>query len=537
MSRASRPRAGTASSCASRLGTSASISSKRASCCSSWARPRCRRSSRDGTKPFRGRPPRLRLPRARGGMPPGHARPAQVQAAAPERELRRQALVAAARRGHDPARLAARGRPLLHGQGRPGLPDRAAGQADAAAARARPHRVRGVLLALPRPHRARGRHDRAARLQGASLLPRRPPAPDADRLLLRRDDDRLRRDARLRGADRARRPLGDRRLRAHAAVQPVRAGLGGARGQARRARAQPPPGRRRGAPPVSPAKSVVLERLQKRSLAVGGVFLLALLAGFLLDRAQFFRSYLLGYLFWVEVAVGALGLSMLSHMTGGLWGVVPRRFHEAAARTFPALAIGFLPIALGASSLYLWARPEAVAEDALLRAKAPYLNVPFFLLRAGVYFVLWTSLAYRLSSWSRMQDNGPSPARGASLRGLSAFGTVLLFLSATFASVDWGMSLAPHWFSTIYGVLFIVSAGLSAMSLTILLMARLADQEPFKSALSPDTVHDLGKLLLTFTMLWGYVNFSQFLITWSGNLSEETPFYVHRLHGAWGGVA
>ena len=118
----------------------------------------------------------------------------------------------------------------------------------------------------------------------------------------------------------------------------------------------PPPPRTR---PVSPARSAVLERLQQRSLAVGGLFLLALAAGFLLDRAQFFRSYLLGYLFWVEVAVGALGLSMLSHLTGGLWGVVPRRFHEAAARTFPALALGFVPIALGASSLYLWARAGA----------------------------------------------------------------------------------------------------------------------------------------------------------------------------------
>jgi hypothetical protein len=288
---------------------------------------------------------------------------------------------------------------------------------------------------------------------------------------------------------------------------------------------------------VSGARSAVLERLHQRSLAVGGLFLLALAAGFLLDRAQFFRSYLLGFLFWTEMAVGALGLAMLSHLTGGLWGIVPRRFHEAAARTFPALAIAFVPIALGAASLYPWARPEVVAEDALLQAKAPYLNLQFFVLRAVVYFGLWSFLAYRISSWSRQQDSGASPARAASLRGLSAFGIVLLFLSATFASVDWGMSLAPHWFSTIYGVLFIVSAGLSALSFTILLLSRLGEEQPFKNVLQPVTVHDLGKLLLAFTMLWGYVNFSQFLITWSGNLSEETPFYVRRLQGAWGSIA
>ena len=281
----------------------------------------------------------------------------------------------------------------------------------------------------------------------------------------------------------------------------------------------------------------MLERLHKTGLGVGALFALVLAAGFFVDRAQFFRSYLFGFLFWVEIAVGSLGLAMLSHLTGGLWGIVPRRLHEAAARTFPALALAFVPIALGASAIYLWARPEVVAEDALLQAKAPYLNLRFFVVRAAVYFLAWAFMAWRLSSWSRLQDTGATVARAVYLRGLSAAGIVVLFLTATFASVDWGMSLAPHWFSTIYGVLFIVSSALSALSFTILLLSRLAGDEPFKSALQPVTVHDLGKLLLAFTMLWGYVNFSQFLITWSGNLSEETPFYVHRLHGAWGEVA
>ena len=288
---------------------------------------------------------------------------------------------------------------------------------------------------------------------------------------------------------------------------------------------------------MSGVRNAVLERLQKASLVVGFAFVLLLAIGFVIDRGQFFRSYLLGYLFWVEVAVGSLGLAMLSQLTGGLWGIVPRRLHEAAARTFPALAVAFVPVLLGASSLYLWAKPDVVAEDALLQAKAPYLNLQFFTIRAALYFVVWVLLAWRISSWSRQQDAAPSASRSAALRGLSALGIVLLFLTATFASVDWGMSLAPHWFSTIYGVLFIVSAALSALSLTILLLSRLAGAEPFRTALQPVTVHDLGKLLLAFTMLWGYVNYSQFLITWSGNISEETPFYVRRLHGAWQSIA
>jgi len=286
-----------------------------------------------------------------------------------------------------------------------------------------------------------------------------------------------------------------------------------------------------------PGESPALERLQRTGVAVGGLFLLALSFGFALDRGQFFRSYLLGWLFWTGVAVGCLGLAMLNHLTGGLWGLVPRRFHEAAARTLPAMALLFLPILLGASSLYSWARPEVVAADELLQRKAAYLNVPFFAARALLYFAVWGLLGWRISSWSREQDGGADPGRAGRLRGLSGIGLVLLALTTTFATVDWGMSLAPHWFSTMYGVLFIVGWTLSALSFTIVLMSRVAGEEPFRVALRPGTVHDLGKLLLTFTMLWGYVNFSQFLIVWSGNVSEETPFYVRRLHGGWHVVA
>jgi len=284
-------------------------------------------------------------------------------------------------------------------------------------------------------------------------------------------------------------------------------------------------------------RSAVLDRLERTGLGLGGVFLVALAAGLLTDRGQFFRSYLYGYLFWVLVGVGSLGLAMLSHLTGGLWGLVPRRLHEAAARTLPAMGLAFVPVVLGASSIYSWANPDVVAADALLQEKSVYLNVRFFTLRAVLYFVVWGLLAYRLSSWSRQQDQGADEGRAARMRGLSALGLVLLFFTTTFAAVDWGMSLAPHWFSTIYGVLFIVGAALSALSFTIVLLARLAAEAPFKAALQPVTVHDLGKLLLAFTMLWGYVNFSQFLIVWSGNISEETPFYLNRMHGGWNVVA
>jgi hypothetical protein len=277
-------------------------------------------------------------------------------------------------------------------------------------------------------------------------------------------------------------------------------------------------------------------RLQRAGGFVGALFLLALLAGFLLDRPQFFRSYLFGWIFWLGVAVGCLGLAMLNQLTGGLWGQVPRRFHEAAARTIPAMAVLFLPVLLGLGVLYVWARPDAAADE-VLRAKAAYLNVPFFLVRTVGYFAIWSGLVHLLTRWSLQQDGGPDPVRAIRLQGLSGVGLVVLAGTTTFASIDWGMSLAPHWFSTMYGVLYIVGWTLSGISFTIVVLALVADEAPMSGAVTPTTVHDLGKLLLTFTMLWAYVNFSQFLIVWSGNTSEETPFYVHRFHGGWGAVA
>ena len=280
-----------------------------------------------------------------------------------------------------------------------------------------------------------------------------------------------------------------------------------------------------------------LGRLQRNGIAIGGVFLLVLVVGFFLDRDQFFRSYLFGWLFWLGIAVGCLGLAMLNQLTGGLWGLVPRRFHEAAARTLPAMAVLFLPVLLGLSSLYVWARPEVVAADEIIQSKTPYLNVPFFVARAVLYFAVWSGLALLVSRWSVQQDAGADPGRAGRLRGVSGVGLVALSGTTTFAAIDWGMSLAPHWFSTMYGVLFIVGWTLSALSFTIVLMARLSRESPMSEVLQPGTVHDLGKLLLAFTMLWAYVNFSQFLIVWSGNISEETPFYIQRLHGGWGVIA
>jgi hypothetical protein len=279
-----------------------------------------------------------------------------------------------------------------------------------------------------------------------------------------------------------------------------------------------------------------VDRLQRTALMVGVAGLLASVLGALFRPDQFFRSYLFGYLFWSGIAVGCLSLIMIHHLTGGIWGLLIRRFLEAGSRTVPLAALLFLPLAFGLSRIYLWAKPEA-ASDPLIRAKQLYLNVPFFLGRALFYFAVWAALAHFLSKWSRELDEGMSLRAARRLRGLSGGGLILLGLTITFSAVDWGMSLNPHWFSTVYGLLFMVGQVLSTMALVIVLLSAMGHEAPLAPAVRPSAVHDLGKLMLAFVMLWAYIGISQFLIIWSANLPEEIPWYIQRLHGGWQWVA
>jgi hypothetical protein len=277
--------------------------------------------------------------------------------------------------------------------------------------------------------------------------------------------------------------------------------------------------------------------LERSGLVVGLVALAPCLVFGLANPGQLFRSYLLAFLFWAGLSVGCLALLMIQHLTGGAWGLVTRRLLEAASRVLPMVAVAFLPLLLGLGELYVWSHPEEVAKDPLLQHKSAFLNVPFFVARSAFYLLAWTSMAHLLSRWSLRQDTNPSASLGARLRGLSGGGLVLLALTITFASVDWAMSLDPHWFSTIYGALFMIGWVLAALAFAIAALSLLADQPPFLGVLKAAHVHDLGKLLLAFVMLWAYVSFSQLLIVWSGNLPEETPWYIQRLHGGWQWVA
>jgi hypothetical protein len=276
-------------------------------------------------------------------------------------------------------------------------------------------------------------------------------------------------------------------------------------------------------------------QLGSRSLVLGGVGVLLAAVGFFVSRETFLQSYLIGYMFWISLTLGSLGVLMVHHLSGGAWGMAGRRIWEAGTRTLPLMAVLFLPLAFNLETLYSWARPEA-AEDHVIHLKHAYLNAPFFYVRAVLFFVIWGGLIFLLNKWSREQDEQPAQLIGPQdrrFRLLSAPGLCLFVLTVTFMSVDWVMSLDPHWYSTIFGVLMIGGQGLATMAFTILVLSALVKFEPMNRVAHADIFHDLGKLMFAFTMLWTYFAVSQLLIIWSANLPEEVPFYLERLNGPW----
>jgi hypothetical protein len=279
-----------------------------------------------------------------------------------------------------------------------------------------------------------------------------------------------------------------------------------------------------------------LARLQKGGLVLGFWGLVLGAVGAFTNLDQFFRSWLVGFLFVLGLSLGSLTLLMLQHMSGGQWGLVTRRIFEAASRNLPYVALAFVPLLFGLPRLYIWARPAVVATDAILQHKALYLNVPFFIGRAVLYFAIWIGISTLLNAWSAGQDRGEvavTARDSVRFRTVSAPGLLVYVITLTFASVDWVMSLDPHWYSTIFGLILVAGQGLAALAFAIAILAMLSETDPLVRFLNPGQFLDLGKLLLAFTMLWAYFSFSQFLIIWAGNLPEEIPFFLHRLRGGW----
>jgi hypothetical protein len=280
-----------------------------------------------------------------------------------------------------------------------------------------------------------------------------------------------------------------------------------------------------------------LDRLQWWALAIGVVTLLVCGIGALGSPQQFFRAYLVAYLFFLGIAHGCLVVVMIYHLTGGAWGFLIRRVLEAGMRTLPLFAALFVPIGLGVDELYDWARPDLVEASPELQHKEIYLNVPFFWIRAGIYFALWIGIASLLSRWSREQDRTGDPRLAQRLTRLSGPGLVVYGVTITFASVDWVMSLQPAFRSTIFGPLFASGEILTGFACALIALAWLTADSPLSSVISVDALNDLGNLLFTFLVIWAYMTFFEFMLIWIANLPYDVIWYLPRLRGGWLGVA
>jgi hypothetical protein len=297
---------------------------------------------------------------------------------------------------------------------------------------------------------------------------------------------------------------------------------------------------------TTPSSLDSVARWQRLALAVGAVGLaICLVAALAGNSTAVQQSYLVAFTLFAGMALGCLGILMLQYLTGGTWGFILRRPLEAGTRTLPLVALLFVPLLLplllpesmGIPSIYPWASAEKVKNNPMLASKAAYLNVPFFVIRALVYFAIWNGLMVLLERWSREQDRTRDPGLTDRCEALSGPGLVLLGLTVTFASIDWMMSLEPEWYSTIYGAMVGVGALLSGFSLAVAVLLLLGDIPPLDGVLVKGNLRDLGSLLLAFVMVWAYLSFSQYLLIWSGNLPEEVPWYISRTADHWKYIA
>jgi hypothetical protein len=274
--------------------------------------------------------------------------------------------------------------------------------------------------------------------------------------------------------------------------------------------------------------------LQRIAFSVGIAAAIASLGGLLVaGKTQFFQSYHFAYMVWVCLTLGTFGLTLLHHTVRGIWSLPVLRFAEAGAATLPLMLLLFVPIVIGLSDIYPWARAEVVLANEHLQHKTLYLNVPFFLVRAAVYFAVWIGLASILRRWSLQQDQTQDETLAQKRTNLSAPGLVLFVLTVTFAMFDWSMSLEPLWQSAIYGAWFIVGQGLSALAFLTVVLLLAARHKPFADVLTPKLMRDLGNMTFAFVILWAYTSISQYLIIWSANLPEEIVYYVKRNQGGW----
>jgi len=271
--------------------------------------------------------------------------------------------------------------------------------------------------------------------------------------------------------------------------------------------------------------------LAQKVLFIGLLGLVLSVAGAFMDHAQFFQAYLTAFTFLTTLALGGLFFLLIHHITGAYWGVVMRRVAENLTCTLPLMGLFMIPLFFGMHDLFHWSHAEAVAADRILTWKAPYLNIPFFIIRSVLYFLIWTWLAHGLRKLSLAQDQGDTSSLGK-MRRRAAGGTVLFAITISLFGYDWIMSLDPHWYSTIFGVYVFSGAFLGGLAL-LSLIAGVLRTRGAGEVITAEHTHDFGKFLFAFTVWWAYIGGAQYFLIWYGNVPEETTWFLHRWGPGW----
>ncbi|HEY3358297.1 MAG TPA: quinol:cytochrome C oxidoreductase [Polyangia bacterium] len=274
-----------------------------------------------------------------------------------------------------------------------------------------------------------------------------------------------------------------------------------------------------------------LRRLPLIAGAAGAVGLVVAAGLGLRAPERFYHAYLTAFLFGLSLGLGALCHVLIQLASRAGSSVIPRRLAEIAMASLPVFALLFIPVVVGAGHLYEWTRHHEVARDALLQHKQPYLNLPFFALRAVIYFALWAGAAWYVWRQTTAQDRTRSHAITRRLQRLSPVALLVFAVTVTLAAIDWIMALYPHWFSTIFGLYYFAGSMVGNYALMILLALLVQRGGMLTELITPHHYHDLGKWLFAFTCFWAYMAFSQYMLIWYGNIPEETVFYARRWEG------
>lgn len=279
-------------------------------------------------------------------------------------------------------------------------------------------------------------------------------------------------------------------------------------------------------------KLVVSKRFKQITYILMAIGVVSFVLGFLFDAKRTWANYLLDNYYFVSIAIGAAFFGAIQYITNSGWSAMFKRIPEAMAAYIPIAGIFFLILYFGMHNLFGWTNDDIVQHDQLLQHKSPYLNEPFFFARVIVFFAAWTFMSKFLRKLSLKEDEVGGMIYFEKSEFYSRVFIFVIALSFALFAVDFLLSLDPHWFSTLFaGRSFIASFlhGSSIIALIVIILNRSGKLE----LLNRSHLHDFTRYIFMTSIIWGYFNFTEFMLIWYGNIPEETSWFVERWHGAY----